>query len=275
MVLRGELVQTIVLKYGGSMKEDSTLLLEEVAYYAQRGVRFVIVHGGGPEVTQWLARLGHETEFVQGQRVTDEFSLQVVEMVLAGRVGKRIVRQLQQFGIEAISISGEDGPIIAATLYEEGLLGYVGQVETVNTSLLEVLLAAKIVPVLAPLGLDAAGQLYNINADFVAASLAGALRANAFILATDVSGVREHAQSAHTLDRLTADEALAMVHDGRAVGGMIPKLQAAVGAIAQGAKAAYVLDGQKADTLQRVLEDRAVGTRIMPSEMVRGGTDHA
>lgn len=275
MVLRGELVQTIVLKYGGSMKEDSTLLLEEVAYYAQRGVRFVIVHGGGPEVTHWLARLGHETEFVQGQRVTDEFSLQVVEMVLAGRVGKRIVRQLQQFGIEAISISGEDGPIIAATLYEEGLLGYVGQVETVNTSLLEVLLAAKIVPVLAPLGLDAAGQLYNINADFVAASLAGALRADAFILATDVPGVREHAQSAHTLDRLTADEALAMVHDGRAVGGMIPKLQAAVGAIAQGAKAAYVLDGQKADTLQRVLEDRAVGTRIMPSEMVRGGTDHA
>ncbi len=268
-------MQTLVVKYGGSVKEDFTFLLEEISCYVREGVHVVIVHGGGPEVTHWLTRLGHVTEFAQGQRVTDEFTLQVVEMVLSGRVGKRIVRQLQKFGTAAVSISGQDAGMVQASSYSNGILGYVGQVVEVNTTLVQDLLSAHYVPVIAPLGLDEAGQLYNINADFVAASIAGALRADAFILATDVPGVRESAHSPHTLSQLTETEALAMIANGQAVGGMIPKLQAVVHAVQNGAKAAYVVDGRMADVLHGVMEGCSVGTRIIPVGVTEGGVHHA
>ncbi|PWI57649.1 acetylglutamate kinase [Sulfoacidibacillus thermotolerans] len=268
-------MQTLVVKYGGSVSEEHTFLLEEIAYYARNDVHVVVVHGGGPEVTQWLSRLGHATEFAKGQRITDELALQVVEMVLSGRVGKRIVRQLQKYGVRALSLCGEDAGMVRAVPYENGLLGYVGQVEMVDVRLLCSLLADRYVPVIAPLGVDANGQVYNINADFVAASLAGALRADAFVLATDVAGVREHANSQHTLEQLTEEEAISMVEDGRAIGGMIPKLQAVVHAVQSGAKAAYVLDGRMADALHSVMEGRSIGTRIIPTGIMKGGVEHA
>lgn len=253
---------TCVVKYGGSVRDETSLLLEEIAYFSRSGVKIAIVHGGGPEISGWLSRIGHSSSFLDGQRVTDETTLDVVEMVLGGRVGKRIVRQLQGFGVQAVSISGEDGGLIEAVTHEAPDLGRVGRVAAVNPRLVHHLLDAGYVPVIAPLGLDSSGRVLNINADAVAGALAGALAADAFLLATDVAGVKESPHSLHAIPQLTADEAMRMIADKRAVGGMIPKIAAAVAAVEGGARDAYITDGTMAGILEAVLRKEAIGTRI-------------
>ncbi len=259
-------MQTIVIKYGGSVNIAANYLLEEIAYHVLRGTKVVIVHGGGPEISSFLTRLGHSSQFLDGQRVTDETTLEVVEMVLAGRVGKRIVRHLAAHGAKAVSISGEDAGLVKAVPYsDDDLLGLVGKVDEVDTDILHTLLDAGYVPVVAPLGIDRDGQMRNINADFVAGAIAGSLGADAFILATDVPGVKETPTSSSAIAQLTVSEALAMIEDGRATGGMIPKIQAAVEAVVKGAGETWVVDGTRAGIFDGVMRRERIGTRICPT----------
>ncbi|MCY0875102.1 MAG: acetylglutamate kinase [Firmicutes bacterium] len=260
-------MQTIVIKYGGSVRDEPTFLLEEIADYASEGHRIVVVHGGGPEITQYLARLGCHSAFENGQRVTDAAALDVVEMVLAGRVGKRLVRALQAFGACPVGISGEDGSLIRALPYsDDERLGFVGRVDQVDISLLNTLLAGGFLPVVAPLGLDATGSVRNINADFVAGAIAGALHADTFILATDVPGVKETSQSAYAIRELTVEAALRLIDEAVVTGGMVPKVLAAIEAVCSGAQDAYIVDGRQDGILDAVLRKDRIGTRIAQTD---------
>ena len=264
-----------VIKYGGSVSGEPTHLLEEIARLARRGERIAVVHGGGPEISQQLARMGHTTAFLDGQRVTDETARDVAEMVLAGRVGKRIVRALQQFGARAAGISGEDGGLVAARLYDDsGRLGLVGRVAAVDVHLLAALFAAGYVPVIAPLGCDGRGDVLNINADFVAGAVAGALRADAFVLATDVPGVRASRDARSALPELSPARAREMIAAGAIAGGMIPKVEAALAAVAAGAAGAHIVDGRQAGILDGIARGRIAGTRIGGGDE-GGAAEHA
>lgn len=266
-------MSTLVVKYGGSVRDEGRYLEEDIAHFAGTGQRLVVVHGGGPEISRHLARLGLPAQFVAGQRVTDAETLDVVEMVLAGRVGKRIVRALQARGVRAVGISGEDAMLLRTVPYDEQeSLGFVGQVERVDSHILEVLLAAGYLPVVAPLGVDANGQVRNINADVAAGALSAALCADAFVLATDVVGVMESATSLHAVPELRVAQALDWIASGIISGGMVPKVMAAVAAVQQGARAAYIVDGRQAGILDAVMTHGRVGTRITGGED-RGGHD--
>lgn len=265
-------MRTLVVKYGGSVAGGSVDLLDEIAHMASReGERIAVVHGGGPEITHFLARLGHASPFADGQRVTDEVTLDVAEMVLAGRVGKRIVRTLQRAGARAVGLSGEDGELIRAELYDmSGRLGRVGRVTAVRTDLVELLFRAGYVPVVAPLGLGPDGEPLNINADFAAGALAGALGADAFVLATDVPGVKESAQSPYAIPELSAAKARDMIQSGAIAGGMIPKVEAALAAVDAGAGAAHIVDGRRSAILEAIRRGERIGTRIA-REISAGG----
>ncbi len=267
---------TIVVKYGGSVADSDPGLLAEIAEHVARGVRIVIVHGGGPEVTKWLARLGHQATFVQGQRVTDEQTLTVAEMVLSGSVGKRIVRMLNRFGAKAAGISGEDGNLLQVTPYDQEALGFVGRIVQVNLGVVRALLAAGYVPVIAPLGLDADQQVYNINADLAAGAIAAELRADALVLATDVEGVKENPGSPSVIRQLSWEQAQGMIASGSANGGMIPKLEAALATLTGGTKAAHIVDGRRSGVLSGVLCGDPSGTTIVAQILAgEGGVSYA
>lgn len=269
-------MNTWVVKYGGSVADEAGDLLREIARMVSReGDRVAVVHGGGPEITQLLERLGHASPFADGQRVTDEITLDAAEMVLAGRVGKRIVRRLQRAGVMAVGLSGEDGGLVRAELYDAtGRLGRVGRVTAVRRELVDLLWQAGYVPVLAPLGLGPDGEPLNINADFVAGALAGALGADMFVLATDVPGVKESRHAQHAIPELSAAEAREMIGSGAIAGGMIPKVEAALAAVDAGAGAAHIVDGRRSAILAALRRGEPVGTRIVrgasPVKLIQG-----
>ncbi len=255
---------TWVVKYGGSVAGETADLLTEVARMAGEGERIAVVHGGGPEITHFLARIGHASSFVGGQRVTDDVTLDVAEMVLAGRVGKRIVRALQRAGAQAVGLSGEDGELMRAELYDaSGALGRVGRVAAVRACLVELLFEAGYVPVIAPLGIGPDDQPLNINADFAAGALAGALGADAFVLATDVPGVKESAQARQAIPELSAQKARGMIRSGAIAGGMIPKVEAALAAVEAGAGEAHIVDGRRPGILAALRRGENAGTKIV------------
>lgn len=263
--------QTLVVKYGGSVAHQADFLLEDIAYHARVGHKIIVVHGGGPEISHYLSRLGHTSAFIEGQRVTDETTLDVAEMVLAGRVGKRIVRQLQQLGAQAVGISGQDAGMFRCEPFgDDSVLGMVGRVTAVDKMLLTLLLDAGIIPVIAPLAVDSRGQVRNINADTVAGFVAGAFLADAFVLATDVPGVKECSDARTAIPQMTVADVFAKIEEGTITGGMIPKVMAAVEAIEQGARSAWIADGRVAGLLDGVLTGSKVGTRIVASHEERG-----
>jgi len=267
-------MRTLVVKYGGSVRDEPTFLLEEIAYFATQGMQIVVVHGGGPEITHYLTQLGLSSRFEQGLRVTDADTLDVVEMVLCGRAGKRIVRSLQAHGARAVGISGEDGGLIRSESYgADQTLGFVGRVAAVDVAVLNSLMKGGFLPVVAPLGVDADGQVRNINADFVAGAIAAALHAEAFVLATDVPGVKESTDSLHPIADLSTTMALALIDQGVVTGGMIPKLQATIEAVSGGAHCAYIVDGRQAGTITAIVQGEVRGTRIMAG--VERGVRHA
>lgn len=267
---------TIVVKYGGSVADSDPGLLAEIAEHAARGVRIVIVHGGGPEVTKWLTRLDHQAAFVQGQRVTDEQTLAVAEMVLSGSVGKRIVRSLLRLGAKAAGISGEDGNLLRVAPYDQKKLGFVGRVVQVDLGIVQTLLAAGYIPVVAPLGLDAEQQVYNINADLAAGAIAAELHADALVLATDVEGVRKDPHSPAVIRQLSWQQAREMIVSGSANGGMIPKLEAALATLTGGTKAAHIVDGRRPGVLSDLLGGNPSGTTIVtPISAGEGGVCYA
>ena len=262
----------VVVKFGGAALVGSSDPASALASFAQDvallrsvGLAPVVVHGGGPQIAELLARLGRSSEFVEGHRVTDAETLDIARMVLVGKVNSELVAAINVHGGLAVGVSGFDANLLRVELRDEGL-GFVGDVDSVDPALLHGLLAQGLVPVVATMGSDASGQAYNVNADVVAGALAAALGAAKLIVLTDVDGVRRDATDEATrVATLRADELEAMVNDGTAAGGMAPKATACVAALRSGVAAAHLLDGRVPHAvLLELFTDRGVGTMVTP-----------
>jgi acetylglutamate kinase len=270
--------QIVVVKYGGhAMGEEETALRfgRDIALLEQVGVNPVVVHGGGPQINAMLKRLDVKSTFVQGLRVTDATMLDVVEMVLAGPVNKQVAEAITRAGVLAVGISGKDGGLVRArklmrtyrdphSNIEKVLdLGFVGEPEHINPRVLELMIGADIVPVVAPVGVGADGQTYNINADTVAGAIAGALSAERLLMLTDVRGVL--GPDGNFIPEMTVAEVKKGIADGWISGGMIPKVETCIYAVEKGVKGAVILDGRVPHAVLRELfTDGGAGTLIRP-----------
>lgn len=260
---------TIVVKFGGNAMVDADLaarFAEDIVLLHAVGINSVVVHGGGPQIGELLARVGKETEFRDGLRVTDAETLEIARMVLVGKVGRDIVSSINVHGPLAVGLSGEDAGLIQAGARNPEL-GFVGNVEAVNPTIIQRLLAENLIPVVSTIGSDANGQAYNINADTVAGAIAGALAAEKVIYLTDVPGLLADRDDPDTLIRqVSAAEIANLIETGVIVGGMIPKLTACLEALEAGARSAHLLDGRVAHALLlELFTDLGVGTMVVPS----------
>ena len=262
--------KVMVVKYGGHAMEDDELkdsFAQDIALLKYVGMNPVIVHGGGPQIDAQLQKAGIVPRFVRGLRVTDAATMDIVEMVLVGKVNKEIVTLLNRHGGSAVGLSGKDGELVVARKRRTGDLGLVGDVIGVNARIIDAL--AGFIPVIAPVASDADGVTYNINADVVAGKVAEALRAEKLILLTDVEGVK--GRDGALIDTLPADTATEMIREGAIAGGMIPKVECCLEAIRGGVKQAHVIDGRvRHAVLLEILTSRGVGTEIVPSTARRG-----
>ena len=270
--------QIVVVKYGGHAMGDEEGALRfgrDIALLEQMGVNPVVVHGGGPQINAMLKRLNVQSTFVNGLRVTDAQMVDVVEMVLSGTVNKQVADCITRAGAIAVGISGKDGGLIRArkltrtyrdpeSNVEKVLdLGFVGEPERVDPQVVELLIAADIVPVIAPVGVGADGQTYNINADTAAGAVAGALHASRLLMLTDVPGVLD--QEKNLIPEMTVSEAKAGIAEGWISGGMIPKIETCIYAIEQGVKGAVIVDGRVPHAvLIELFTDGGAGTLIRP-----------
>jgi acetylglutamate kinase len=261
--------RTVVVKYGGnalagtSEHDALALFAEDIVLMHTVGIRPVVVHGGGPQINEMLSRLNIESKFVNGLRVTDEATMQVVQMVLNGNVNPQIVSAINVHGNVAVGLSGEDGRTLQVTA-RDASLGYVGDIEKVRTHVIDGLLADGLVPVLSTVGVDINGQPYNINADTAAGAIAEALGAEKIVYLTDIAGLRKDIDDAASLiQRITVDELSALIADGTISGGMIPKVESCMQAVRGGVKSAHILDGRIAHVLLlELFTDQGVGTMI-------------
>lgn len=266
--IRRFLGATVVVKFGGNAMVDADLarsFAEDIVLLHAVGIRPVVVHGGGPQISELMQRLGKVPEFVEGQRVTDAETLEIVRMVLVGKVGRDIVGSINVHGPLAVGLSGEDAGLIVAEPRDPSL-GFIGDVVQVNPAIVERLLAEQLIPVVSTIGSDPAGQAYNINADAVAGALAGALGATKVLYLTDVAGVLREVEDPGTLIPELTPSAIAKLRaDGTIAGGMIPKTDACIDALARGAGAAHLLDGRVPHALLlEIFTDAGIGTMVVP-----------
>lgn len=260
--------KTIVIKYGGNAMIDDSLkesFARNVVLMKYVGMNPVVVHGGGPQISSILERVGKTTEFIDGLRVTDTETMEIVEMVLGGLVNKEIVNLINSHGGKAVGLSGKDGNMIQARKISSGKknvdYGHVGEVAGINPALVETLENDGFIPVIAPIGTDHEGATYNINADSVAGALASQLCAEKLVLMTNIPGVLDKA--GNLLTGLTAKQIDELKSDGTIVGGMIPKVDCALDAVKQGVKTSHIIDGRVDHALLlEVLTDKGVGTLI-------------
>ncbi len=257
----------VVVKLGGSTMADPALVdsfARDIVLLGSVGLKPVVVHGGGPQIGELLGRLGKQSSFVNGLRVTDSETLDVARMVLVGKVGRDIVSALGVHGGHAVGLSGEDGGLIVAAPRHEDL-GYVGDVVAVNPGIVQRLLAENVIPVVSSIGSDGQGQSFNINADTVAARLAGTLGAAKVIYLTDVAGLLiEPDDPTSIVARATTTDVSAMIADGSITAGMIPKAEACIDAVTSGAVSAHVLDGRIPHVvLLELFTDAGIGTMIV------------
>ncbi|MBW2474050.1 MAG: acetylglutamate kinase [Deltaproteobacteria bacterium] len=268
--------KTIVIKYGGNAMVEEHLkegFARDVILMKYIGLNPVVVHGGGPQIGKVLEAMGIETRFEQGMRVTDAKTMDVVEMVLGGKVNKEIVANINRHGGRAVGLTGKDGNLITArklemkainpdTLTPEIIdIGMVGEVAGINPAIIISLEQANFIPVIAPVGVDESGRTYNINADLVAGKVAGALQAEKLILLTDVEGVRD--KSGKLLNTIDIAEVQGLIDDGTIVGGMIPKVTCCLDAVAAGVKKTHIIDGRMEHAcLLEVFTDQGVGTAV-------------
>lgn len=263
--------RTIVIKYGGAAMKDSTLkaqVIRDVVLLSCVGVRPVVVHGGGPEINIWLDKLGIEPQFQNGLRVTDAATMDVVEMVLVGRVNKEIVSLINQAGGRAIGLCGNDGNLFKARPEGRTGIGFVGEVTSVDVQVLVPMVQSGYIPVISSVSTDETGQAYNINADTVAGELAAALGAEKLVLLTDTAGILQDYHDPATLIRkLDIQQARDLVTKGVVSGGMIPKVNCCVRSLAQGVRAAHIVDGRVPHSLLlEVFSDAGVGSMLVASE---------
>ncbi len=261
--------QIVVVKYGGnalagaSESDALALFAEDIVLMQAVGMRPVVVHGGGPQISDLMARLGKTPEFRNGLRVTDAETVDIARMVLLGQVNPQIVSSINVHGPLAVGVSGADaGLIVAAPKDPE--LGFVGEVTAVNPEIVNRLLAQNLIPVIATIGSDASGQAYNINADTVAGAIAEALGAEKLVYLTDIEGLRRVVSDPTSLIRqTTADELDALMADGTIAGGMIPKVESCVHAVRNGVRRAHILDGRIPHVLLlEVFTDAGIGTMV-------------
>ncbi len=259
--------KTIVIKYGGAAMADAKLkqsFATDVTLLRYIGLRPVSVHGCGPQIAQMLSRLGKESQFVDGMRVTDDETMEIVEMVLGGHVNAEIVANVGQAGGRAVGLTGKDCGLmrVSRRLGSGGQdLGRVGSPEEIDASVLTTMTQNGLIPVVAPIGMDESGQTYNVNGDVVAGKIAQALGAEKLILLTDVEGVLD--ADGKLWPRLSADEARAAIADGSVSGGMIPKLECCIDASAHGVNSAHVIDGRVSHALLlEIFTDGGVGTLV-------------
>ena len=270
--------KTIVVKYGGNAMLNDELknkVLQDIVFLQCAGMRPAVVHGGGPEITRMLMQAGKKSEFVSGLRVTDAESVGIAEMALVGKINTDLVARLNTLGGKAVGLNGKDSNLIQAKkhladVYENGEvnlvdIGYVGNVEKVNTELIDVLLNAGFIPVIAPTGVGAQGETYNINADSVAGEVAGALKAEKLLVLTDVRGIYSDYRDENSfLSTLTFEKAQELIIRGKIDGGMIPKVRACITALSGGAKKTHIIDGRAEHTiLMEILSDKGVGTEVV------------
>ncbi|MDH4226381.1 MAG: acetylglutamate kinase [Deltaproteobacteria bacterium] len=257
--------KTVVIKYGGSAMTEEGLkksFARDVVLMKYVGINPVIVHGGGPQIGSLLTKLGKESKFVKGIRVTDAETMEVVEMVLGGKINKEIVGLINLFGGKAIGLSGKDGGLIKAKkLKGKDDMGLVGEVEVINPHIIETLEKSNYIPVIAPIGTDDAAGTYNINADYVAGKVATALKAEKLILLTDVPGVLD--KNGQLISSLNLSETRSLMMKKVATGGMVPKLKCCMETVASGVSAAHIIDGRVAHAvLLEVFTDTGIGTVI-------------
>jgi acetylglutamate kinase len=258
--------KTIVIKYGGSAMSDDELRASfavDVVLLKFIGLRPVIVHGGGPQIGATLERVGKSSTFVNGRRVTDDETMEVVEMVLGGKVNREIVALIQQGGGRAIGLTGNDGDMIRVTqwLEEDRDLGRVGKVVEVHPAPIAAVADAGFVPVIAPIGVDEEGVTHNVNADEAAGAIAGALAAEKLILLTDVEGVRDAGKK--LISQLSVEEARKLMAERAIREGMIPKIQCCLDALGRGVQSAHVIDGRVLHAvLLEIFTDGGVGTLL-------------
>ena len=270
---------TVVIKYGGNAMINEALkenVMRNVALMKFVGIQPILVHGGGPEITGFLKKVGKESSFVSGLRVTDEETVEIAEMVLDGKLNSEIVSLLNLRGVRAVGLSGKDAGLIKAkkklaAVYESDAvrevdIGYVGEVTAVDTRIITDLLQQDYVPVIAPIGMGEHGESYNINADYVAAEIAGALRAEKLLLLSDVEGVyKDFADKSSLISQLHLEEAKAYIRSGVIDGGMIPKVEACLRALEAGAHKAHIIDGRLDHSIiLEIFTSRGIGTMVLP-----------
>jgi acetylglutamate kinase len=268
--------RTFVIKYGGHAMGDDKLgdnFARDIVLLKQVGIDPIVVHGGGPQIGEMLERLGIKTSFVDGLRVTNEATVEVVEMVLAGRINKEIVTAINRAGGTAVGLSGKDGGLIAArkltrTVHDTDSriervldLGFVGEPDRINPKLLEIFKSSDIIPVVAPIGIGPEGETFNINADTVAGAIAAAVKAARLYLLTDVAGLLD--KSGELMPEVSTGRARALIADGTIKGGMIPKIQTCIDAVEAGVEASVILDGRLLHVLLlEIFTNAGVGTLI-------------
>ncbi|MGC1308492.1 MAG: acetylglutamate kinase [Phormidesmis sp.] len=265
--------RTVVVKYGGAAMKDASLkakVIRDIVFMASVGIRPVVVHGGGPEINTWLTRLNIKPHFRDGLRVTDAETMNIVEMVLVGRVNKELVELINQAGGSAVGLCGKDGGLITAKPRptEDGV-GFVGDVGSVRPDVVSTLVAANYIPVVSSVAADVTGQAYNINADTVAGELAAALSAEKLILLTDTPGImRDFKDPSSLIDKLDIHQTRELIANGVVSGGMIPKVSCCVRSLAQGVRAAHILDGRLPHALLlEIFSDSGIGTMMVASKL--------
>ncbi|MDD3364036.1 MAG: acetylglutamate kinase [Syntrophomonas sp.] len=259
----------VVIKYGGAAMQDCALkqkVMQDIVLMKYVGMHPIVVHGGGPDINAMLKRLDIKSSFIDGLRVTDQETMEIVEMVLGGKVNKEIVTGLNASGGKAIGISGKDGGLLEARAIDDtGKMGYVGEVCQVNPQVIETLIENGYIPVIAPIGIDKDQQSYNINADLAAAALAVALKADKLVLLTDVPGLLQNPKDSDSLiSVLKVSQVPEYIANGTIAGGMIPKVKCCVEAVTGGVGRTHIIDGRVPHSiLLEIFTDEGVGTMVI------------